>query len=94
MSRPAILDALAVADLAVAMCDDATERIHRARHETDDEVVREDLVVAADDMAQAWLYANRARSLLRQLARVLIPAPEPTRLPTPLDVARRAGWVA
>lgn len=91
MSRPAILDALAVADLAVAMCDDATERIHRARHETDDEAVREDLVVAADDMSQAWLYASRSRSLLRQLSRVLTPAPATAPAPTPLDVARRAG---
>ncbi|WP_102509101.1 hypothetical protein [Sanguibacter massiliensis] len=93
MSRPAILDALAVADLAVALCDDATERIHRARHETDDEALREDLVDAADDLSQAWLYANRSRSLLRQLARVLLPAPAPAHAPTPLDVARRAGWV-
>lgn len=94
MSRPAILDALAVADLAVALCDDACDRAHRARYETDDEHERNELSVAADDLSQAWLYASRSRSLLRQLARVLIPAPEPTPAPTPLDVARRAGWVA
>lgn len=90
MSRPAILDALDVANLAVALCDDAVDRTHRARYEADDEVTRDELHAAADDLAAAWVGAARARHALRTLAARLTPEPAPT----PLDVARRAGWVA
>lgn len=91
MSRPAILDALAVASLAVALCDDAVDRVHRARHETDDELERDELHAAADDLSTAWRHAHRARAVLQVLAQRVQPAPRPV---TPLDVARRAGWVS
>lgn len=91
MSRPAILDALAVATLAEMYCDAAERLADDAHTEADDECARDELRAARDDLGMAWIAVTRAHVALLDLSHRIAPAPRPV---TPLDVARRAGWVA